>query len=275
VSHEELRALVGRYAAATLSESDAAVVRAHLGGGCLECLATLYALPVGVMPSREGRSWVATTVPALMAAALAVGVLWTMRRIDLERAASEALSARVATLEQRAERLEAARDTDIAVQTRELAAIRERMEEALRDAEADRVPPLPPGAALSEVERLLRGADEARRLREMVASPGLQLLPLEPIPASSSVRGHALYQRGRGTALLVVFDLPPPEGSESYRARFVTADARSSELRFKPKPSGHITLPIDLGGSAGELVRVEIVRDPDPAPLLVWARPAR
>jgi len=66
VRHHEVQGLLAAYAAGTLAEADAERVRAHLASGCLECLADVFARPVGLprdLPiahepaARPGSSW--------------------------------------------------------------------------------------------------------------------------------------------------------------------------------------------------------------------------
>jgi hypothetical protein len=48
VNHHEVQGLLAAYAAGTLAEAEAERVRAHLASGCLECLADVFARPVGL-----------------------------------------------------------------------------------------------------------------------------------------------------------------------------------------------------------------------------------
>jgi len=48
VSHDEAQSLLAAYAAGTLAEAEAEGVRAHLASGCIQCLTSVFARPVGL-----------------------------------------------------------------------------------------------------------------------------------------------------------------------------------------------------------------------------------
>src|SRR5262245_4558802 len=91
VSHEELRALLGPYAAGALEASTAEAVRAHLAGGCTPCIDELYRRPVGIVlrppdpppqpavatSARRGSGWVPVLMGLVVGLGLAGTAAWT------------------------------------------------------------------------------------------------------------------------------------------------------------------------------------------------------
>src|SRR5689334_13965647 len=158
VTHEELHALLPEYAAGTLDVEASQAVRAHLAGGCLECLNDVFVRPVGLPRSagpppapapraappepraRRGRALEAAVV--VLAVAVAAGVAWTIAELRGREAAYRAqataaasqlaetdavrrdLAARVPALERDAEsaRAEAARQAAAIRETAEASA---------------------------------------------------------------------------------------------------------------------------------------------------------
>lgn len=285
VTHERLRALLASYAAAVLPEADAEAVRAHLQTGCPDCLADFYRLPVGLVPRKLGRSWAASGVAAAaagLAIALAATLGWLVRDIGArgaeQRAVAVALTDRLGGLEGRqgalAARVEAldARRAEVAARAAEVEAIRAQLERLVSEANQNRRASSPHPRRRADVERLLGGVDDTRLLRDLVRSPGLQLLPLASTTPSSPVYGHALYQPERSTVLLVVFGLPQPTAGAGYRARALAAAAPPVEVRFRPGKGGEIAVPLRFEGPQGDLERLDILREPGDESVLVWRR---
>jgi len=87
VSHDEAQSLLAAYAAGTLAEADAEGVRAHLASGCIQCLTSVFARPVGLPrdlpivhaapaePPPRRSPWPGVLVGAALVAGLAGGAL--------------------------------------------------------------------------------------------------------------------------------------------------------------------------------------------------------
>jgi len=165
VTHDELRPLLGAYAAGALAESAAEVVRAHLASGCTECLRDIFSRPVGLprgagdessrtvtepphdeaerhaahapppAPVRRGRRWGLAVTIVVLALALATFASWTIYDLREREAARHAEAVRLAA---RVSELEAAR-AELATRVDGLAHDREAArDEATRQAEAVR-----------------------------------------------------------------------------------------------------------------------------------------
>jgi hypothetical protein len=64
VTHDAVRELLAGYAAGVLSDAHSNVVRAHLAGGCLECLQDVFSRPVGLpLPAEVPPAKVQVTAP--------------------------------------------------------------------------------------------------------------------------------------------------------------------------------------------------------------------
>ena len=70
-----------------------------------------------------------------------------------------------------------------------------------------------------DIERHLGSVSDRRALESLAASPGVELLRLDPVPPFEQARGHVLMHPARDTVLLWVFDLPPARGGNGYRVR--------------------------------------------------------
>ena len=126
VTHDELRPLLGAYAAGALAESAAEAVRAHLASGCTECLHDIFSRPVGLprgggdessrtatepphdeaerhavhapppAPVRRGRRWGLAVTIVVLALALATFASWTIYDLREREAARHAEAVRLA-----------------------------------------------------------------------------------------------------------------------------------------------------------------------------------
>ena len=325
VTHDELRALLGAYAAGALSESAAEAVRAHLASGCKECLHDVFSRPVGLQPTREaeparevtepprdvpetpatsvpparrvrrGRRWGLVVAIVLLALALATFASWTIYDLREREAAHHGeavrLAARVSELETARAELNTARaelNTRIEALGQDREAARE---EAVRQAEAvrataeenaslkaeleaarARIATLSRGVQRrdTEISQLLAGGDEERVMRELAATPGLELVRLRPIPPVTDAGGHVLWHPARDTLVLYAFDLPPLAEGARYRVRLRLGDGRVEEGPvFRPGPRGDVALPIRVNGGPLPLREVQVVRDATAEPVLV------
>jgi len=177
VTHEELRALLPRYAAGVLDETRSEAVRTHLATGCDECLQDVFTRPVGLPVDKERQTANAVAarprhrrrrrarrvagvllgtvaVGAIALAAWAFGALWgreAAQRVETERLRAEAarLADRVTENERALAELRGRADGLAAA----LTAARE---ESGRQAEAAR-------EMAEENARLAEQLDEARR----------------------------------------------------------------------------------------------------------------
>jgi hypothetical protein len=322
VTHEEVRTLLPRYAAGTLTAGDVDAVHRHLATGCEVCLQDVFRRPVGLPrevaettpgaavvrpPARAApevatprRTWLAWSVAVAALAStvtLAIALVWTLRDARARDAALRAeLSAR--TAEDAAARAEAARARAEAVAAQRAAAeserrlaiaraeaadqataadtaeaAREELERALAAAE-ERVGVLTRGVRRRdhEIDRLLDGVDTRPVLLELVATPGLQLLRLEPVPPFRDVRGHVFWHPERDAVLVYAFGLPDAGAQAGYRIR-LTLDGAGlvAAPLVRPGPRGDVAVPIRLGGAVGRVPAVEIVREPDGEAILAGA----
>lgn len=303
VTHGELSGLLDAYAAGMLDGEAAAGVRAHLAGGCAECLGELYrrpvGLPVGLAPAlrvpaltpevvrperpRSGPlGWIPWIAGALMSLALACVLLFVWTTGDLrarERAArgdAAQLGSRVAALEveiagqrtrfaSQGEALDAAR-AEIAEQTEALAAVaaaRTESEAAL-SAARDRLEVLGREARRREtaLARLTAAGDTEGELRELVATPGVRLLPLAAVAPFRAPHGHVVWQPSRETVVVYTFDLPQLPGGGQYRVVVAGAGGSSSTVTLVPDETGAGAAAVRLGAPPGGALAVEVQRDP-------------
>ena len=281
MTHDELRAALPPYAAGELEEEPAAEVRAHLAAGCEECLAALFRLPVGRPRDRGQRrlprpGWLAPATAALLAIALAVLDVWTIRdlarREAEQRAESERAEARLVAAESAraaaaargdalARALEAAR-ADAAEARAALAATagdRPRLEAELAASEA-RVASLLRSIHRrdAEIDRLLGGAPE-RTLADLAAMPGFRVAGLEG-RSGGGARGHLLWHPARAAALLYAFGLPC---GQPYRIELQLDDGRvASGPAFEVGADGDAVVPIRLPVVGARIRGTTVVRDP-------------
>jgi hypothetical protein len=237
--------------------------------------------------SRAARLLTATL--AAVALVLALALVWSIGQLRgreaAHREAVTELAARAAEAEAQrgqveAQRVQAAVRLDAA--ERELAAVRaasakqseevaaataarlEQLEQDLAAARA-RIETLARGIQRREadIERLEAAVRESRTLRELLATPGAQLLRLEPSAPFRAPRGHVLWNPARPILMLYAFGLPRlPEGV-SYRLRLVMeGEGGAPQPVLSPDREGEIVLPVRLDATPARLRQVEIVRDP-------------
>jgi hypothetical protein len=315
VTHEELHALLPAYAEGTLDGTTSEAVRAHLACGCLECLQEVFGRPVGlprvapppasrpephplpvltaavpiVAPRRRGLE-VAVVVLALALAAVAA---WTIAELRGREATYRAQAA--ATAAQLAE-AEAARrelvtrghglERDLAGAEAEAArqaeAVRETAEASARlqtelDAARERIATLTRGLRRrdSEIDRLLQSFDDERALRGLLATPGMEVLPLKPVAPFRDVRGQALWHPGRDTVLVYAFGLPPLATRSTYRVRVALDDGQEVPgPAFRVDTRSDIAIPVRIEGNGARLREIQVVIDPAAQPVLAGRRGA-
>src|SRR5438093_752608 len=128
-----------------------------------------------------------------------------------------------------------------------------------------RVPPPPAG----EVDRLLASVDAERALTELTALPGVELLKLVAVAPDLGVSGHVFWHPAHPDVVVCAFHLPSLADGALYRVRLVLHDGETEEaVAFRPAAAGDVVLPVRLRAGADELRAVELVRDPDAAPVL-------
>lgn len=296
MTHGELSGLLDAYAAGMLDGEAAAGVRAHLAAGCSECLDALYRRPVGlpvgaapagglpaltpevIPPERRGAAplaWVPWVAAALMSLALACVLLfvWTTRdlraREHAARDEAAGLGARVAALEvdiagqrtrfaAQAEALDAARaevaDATTARSESEaaLAAARDRLEALGREVRRRE----------TVLARLTASGDVEAGLRELVATPGVRLLPLAALAPFRAPHGHVVWQPSRETVVVYAFDLPQLPGGGRYRLVVTGAGGAPATVAFVPDETGAGTTMVRLDAPPGGGLDVAILRDP-------------
>jgi hypothetical protein len=191
-------------------------------------------------------------------------------------AARVALAARIIVLEgeRDAARLDTARELDAsraaaetsAQLTRELETLQTRVDVLLRDLQRRE----------QEIDRLLIGADERSDLRELLATPGVEILHLKPMAPFQDVIGHVLFHPTRTAIVLYAFDLPPAPVGSTYRIRLGLDDAEMENgPTFRPGPRGDVALPLRLRVDAAHLRDVELVLDPPGESVLSGSRDPR
>ncbi len=311
MTHEELHALLPAYAAGTLDLATSEAVRAHLATGCLDCLHEVFGRPVGLPrvappapPAETPAPIVPSPVPAvaprrrgleivtgLLSLALATTVAWTI--IELRgreatyRAQAAATAAQLAEAEA-ARREVAARvhglENDLATAqgeaARQAAAVRETAEAAARvqselDAARERIATLMRGLHRrdSEIDRLLQSFDDERALRGLLATPGIEVLPLKPVAPFRDVRGQVLWHPGRDTVVVYAFGLPPLAARSTYRVRLGLDDGRQvAGPVFRVDTQSDIAVPVRLDATGARLKEVEVVIDPAAQPVLAGRR---
>jgi hypothetical protein len=307
VTHEELQALLPAYAAGTLDVTASEAVRAHLASGCLDCLHEVFGRPVGLpraapthppplpapavqsAPRRRGLE-VAVVVLSL---ALAAVVAWTIvelrgreatyraqasataAQLAEAEAARRELAARVQTLERdlTAAQAEAARQAEAVRQTAETSARLQTDLEAARE----RIATLTRGLRRrdGEIDRLLQSFDDEHALRGLLATPGMEVLPLKPVAPFRDVRGQALWHPGRDTVLVYAFGLPPLAARSTYRIRVALDDGRQVPgPAFRVDTRSDIAVPVRLEANGARLKEIEVVIDPAAQRVLAGRRAA-
>lgn len=292
VSHEEVHALLAIYAAGALPAAQASAVRAHLASGCTDCLATLFRHPVGLpRPSTHAppRPWPAAIVAVALIGVLAgFGAAWIVqaRRADelTARALVDALRAQLVQAEGERQRVQTRVDgleRDLAAvrveageQRDRLAALADARAQAARDlgAAEERIAVLTRGVQRrdGEIDRLLAGADDGRAVRELVATPGLRVLPLVASAGGhGSVRGHVLWHPERAVVVVGLFDLPPLPAGAAYRVSVRgEADGEPELSRLKPDARGDAIVSMRLRQAPGSRLTVAVDRDPPGEPVV-------
>ncbi len=302
MTHEELRALLPRYAAGQLEDGESEVVRSHIATGCADCLREVFRHPMGLPRDAEPSPTPGAPAPTVLgwqwqravgALGLVVVALGTWVIVDLrgretrERERAERLAGHLADADAQrtglaasiralesdlvAARAEAARQAD-AVRTtaEESAELRGELELA-----RERVGVLTRGLRRrdAEIDRLAGDTDAQQALRELAATPGTEMLRLDAVAPFRDTRGHVLWHPSRNVVLLYAFDLPPLRDGSSYRVR-VRGDEGHLEVgqSFSPGPHGDVVVTIRLGGAAARLREVEVLVDPSAEPVLAGRR---
>jgi hypothetical protein len=220
-------------------------------------LVTLLALGAAALAA-----WTITELQRRETVARAEGARLASNLRTAEGARTE-LAARLVTVEAErdAARLDATRQLDAsreaaetnALLNQELAILQARIDTLLRDLQRRE----------QEIDRLLIGADERNDLRELLATPGVEILHLEPRPPFRDVIGHILFHPTRPAIVLYAFDLPRAPVGTHYRIR-IGLDGAEMENgpTFRPGPRGDVALPLRLRVDAAHLRAVEVVLDP-------------
>ncbi len=288
------------YAAGTLDTAAVAVVQRHLAIGCQACLDEIFARPVGLprtvvatvlpppIPARRTVPlwWIAAGVVAAAALVTAVVVRdlraarvhreETVRRmveLDDVRAERDDLAGRVRALDRTLAdlRTEATERADVA-------AARDDLQGRLETAEA-RVGALTLSLARRdrELDRLAAANGVSGPLHDFLATPGVRVMALEPVPPVQGARGYVLWSPSRPLVLLYGFGLVPLPAGGSYRARVTMGDdTPMSVTSLTATERGTVTVAVLLpeDESRGGVARVELVRDPDGEPVLAAAADA-
>lgn len=197
-------------------------------------------------------------------------------RVRETETARAALATRIVALEGERDsaRLDAARQLDAsreAAETnaqlmQEIDVLQARVDVLLRDLQRRE----------QEIDRLLIGADERSDLRELLATPGVEILHLKPMSPFQDVIGHVLFHPTRTAIVLYAFDLPPAPVGSTYRIRLGLDSAEMENgPTFRPGPRGDVALPLRLRVDAAHLRDVEVVLDPPGESVLSGSRDPR
>jgi hypothetical protein len=292
VSHDELRALVPSYAAGELAAAQAEVVRSHIADGCAACLQEVYRHPVGSLrrPLAKGagapahRPWMVAGAALLFALAVLASAVWRIDRLsrDLvasrfeagraaeDRAVRDRLGAHIGELEAAltAARAEARASAEVA---RAGAGVDAELEDALGATQA-RVDDLTRRLQGREREfaRLEAALDSERTRHDLLGTPGVRVLRLEPAAPFREPRGHVLWHPERDEMVLYAFALPPSAGSVGYRVRLrLDQGGTANGTRFVTDSRGQATVAVRVEGGAGHLREVQVVLEPAGRPLLI------
>jgi hypothetical protein len=127
----------------------------------------------------------------------------------------------------------------------------------------------------ADIARLQAAADESHALRELLGAPGARFVRLDPQPPFREPHGHVLWNPTRSVLVVYAFDLPRLPAGVGYRLRIVSDGDDVVRPALKRGRGGEVALPIHLEMPAARLRRIEIVREPPGAPVLLgWAAPA-
>jgi putative zinc finger protein len=309
VTHEDLRARLPQYAAGELAGDDADVVRRHLATGCVECLEDVFRRPVGQPlartpsepavrverrnPRPRGGRRLLTGAVVVLALALAALAGWTITELRQREIAARDDAARLtarlsdeaskgAVLAERVTSLERERDAAREEASRQVAAVRETAEASAQAREAleaaqSRIETLERGMHRRDVEldRLHARSEAERTLGELVATPGLQILPLVGVGPFESVRGHVLWHPDRHGLVLYAFDLPALADGASYEVRLRLDGGRVEHgPTFRPGARGDAAVAVSLDGEVGRLREVDVLRQPSAVPVLAARVPS-
>jgi hypothetical protein len=226
---------------------------------------------------------VAIALLGLALAALGGWNIYDLRlREVMQRESAARLAKRLAEVEtargELATRLETL-GTDLAAAreeaARHAAAVQATAEEGARfaaelEGAQDRIATLSRGLHRREVEigRLLGGANESVTGPELLATPGVELLRLRPVPPFTDVRGHIVWHPARAVLVLYAFDLPPlPEGAR-YRVRLDLGGREDGGPTFTRGSRGDAVVAVRLGTAAAQLRGAQVVREPTAEPVL-------
>jgi hypothetical protein len=297
VTHDELRALLPRYAAGELEAEDALGIRAHLADGCAACLDEVFRSPIGLRASNapapyrpRRRRWRRLAVVILVATLVfgATALVWSMvvdlrrretaaraeiaaaeRRLTQRAADVSALGARVAVLEREvgAARAALARSADADV---EITRLRDRLDTAgeqiaqlVRDV----------GRRDAQLDRLRVSVAERQVVRKLVTTSGVEVLGLTAVPPFGSARGHVVWHPDQTDLVLYAFDLPRAPAGAMYRVRLRADGTPAREApAFRPGVRGEVTLPLHLDVPGAALREVVVVRTLDGQPVLAGRR---
>jgi hypothetical protein len=274
VTHEEVEVRLAGYASGTLAEPEERAVRAHLAGGCRECLSEVFRRPVGLpreqppMPGRlrwrpSGWRWVGTML-VLGVAGAATSVAWRDADQAQEAAApkrqvvaatadgEERLRGRLAALKTTAHDLRQALEV-LRAERQGLRTDATLLSDRAREAER-RVAGLE--AQLQRdarrVERLTGALAEQRPVLEAAGAAAVQFARLRTTRSYRDAFGHVLWDPARGRAFLYVFELPFADQPAGYVVRLVGSRAGSQHLgTLRPTSArvaqARLSLPFELG----------------------------
>jgi hypothetical protein len=235
--------------------------------------------------SRRGERWalVAVLLLGLALAALGTWNIYDLRlREVMQRQSAARLARRLAEVEAARVELTARLETlgnDLAAARDEAArhadAVRATAEDGAQlatelEAAQSRIGILTRGLRRRDVEigRLLGGADDVTTVRDLLATPGVEVLRLQPVPPFAEVRGHVVWHPAREVLVLYAFGLPPPDHGALYRVWLDLGGREDRGPTFIPGPRGDTVLAVRLGTGAARLRGVQVVREPAAEPVL-------
>jgi hypothetical protein len=123
------------------------------------------------------------------------------------------------------------------------------------------------------VARRRENPDGPDTLREMLASPGVEVLRLRPVAPFRDVRGHALWRPGGERLVVFAFDLPPLTPDAQYRVTAQSGEGEAARSTLVANSSGDATISLTLRPPPTQLDSLEILLYPPGRPILAWHNP--
>lgn len=268
MTHAEVRDRLRAYADGTLDDAGAEVVRAHLAGGCGECLRAVFTRRVGLpraplVVHRMPRRFLAATMVAGVVLGVTLGLVVGMTR----KAPAPRTDPAVETLAHEVARLRLDRATADAEARERIARLEARLVDAERrvvpaDAPSPEPPPVP--------EPLPTYGPVPDWLVSLLSAEGARLLPLQAAASAPGATGYAVLSRARGVVVVSASDLPSGHRDAVYRVRVTLSGGATVWAGDLPASErGTLVLTATMPeGTGWRVTGVDLYRDPPNAPAL-------